>query len=145
MAEFDLKTSSRKTISASGSIPSVRRCVAPLAEGGDVDRAEDLVRLGEARQQVLEVLRLEEARERADQRALRRPGRADEDGVLAGDRRDEKQADDLVLAEKPPLEQTSDLRQPVAQRARGGVVVIFSRGGRCGRGRCGRCGRRKHA
>ena len=29
--------------------------VAPLAERGDVDRAEDLVRLGEAREEVLEV------------------------------------------------------------------------------------------
>ena len=36
------------------------------------------------------------------------PGRADEDGVLAGDRRDEQQADDLVLAEEAVLERARE-------------------------------------
>ena len=66
MAEFDLKTSSRKTISASGKHPLGAPLVATLAEGADVDRAEDLVRLGESREQILEVARLHEAREGAD-------------------------------------------------------------------------------
>ena len=85
--------------------------VAPLAERGDVDRAEDLVRLGEAREEVLEVAGVDQPRERADERALRRPGGPDEDGVLAGDDRDEEEADDLVLAEEPLGQGVRDLRQ----------------------------------
>ena len=111
IAQFDLKISSRKTISAVGEHALDAALVAALAERRDVDRTEDLVRLGEAREEVLEVVRLEEAREHADERALRRAGRADEHGVLAGDDGDEQEADDLVLAEEARLERTRHLRE----------------------------------
>ena len=55
-----------------GQHPLGAALVAALAEGGDVDRAEDLVRLGEAREQVLEVVRVHQPRERADERATSR-------------------------------------------------------------------------
>src|SRR5262245_17068071 len=100
MALFDLKTSSRNTTSDSGSMAAVDA----LAEGGDVDRAEDLVGLGEAREQVLEVLGLHQLGEGADERALGSAGRAQEHAVLASDDGDEQQADDLVLAQELPLE-----------------------------------------
>src|ERR1019366_967168 len=78
-----------------GEHPFGASLVTTLAKGGDIDGAEDLVRLGEARQQVLEVASLHEAGERADESALRRSRRPNEDGVLARDRRHEEQADDL--------------------------------------------------
>jgi hypothetical protein len=64
--------------------------VGALAEGGDVDRPEELVGLGEAREQVLEVVAVDVAREGADEGALRGAGRADERDVLARDDGDEE-------------------------------------------------------
>ena len=52
--------------------------VGPLAEGLDVDGAEDLVRLGEPGQQVLEVAGVDEAGQVPDQRRLGGAGRADD-------------------------------------------------------------------
>ena len=86
-----------------------------LAERGDVDRAEDLVRLGEAREQVLEVVRLHQLGERADERALGRAGRAEQHAVLAGDDRDHQEPDDLVLAEELPFEGARELLQALVQ------------------------------
>jgi hypothetical protein len=85
--------------------------VTTLAEGRDVDRPEEFVRLGEARQEVLEVVRLQQAREHPDERALGGAGRSDEYRVLARDDGDEQEADDLVLAEKARLELTRHLRE----------------------------------
>ena len=74
--------------------------VGAFAEGADVDGAEELVGLGEARQQVLEVARVDELGEGAHQRRLGGAGRADEEHVLAGDDGDEEQADDFLLVEE---------------------------------------------
>ena len=74
--------------------------VATLAERRDVDRTEQLVRLGEARQQILEVARVDQLREHVDHRGLRGARRADDHHVLAGDRRHRHQPDDLLLVEE---------------------------------------------
>src|SRR6185369_2032887 len=97
---------------------------AALAELRDVDRTEDLVRLGEARQQVLEVLRVDELREHANERALRGARRADQQEMLAGQRRDEHQAHRLALAEEVVLERLRELLEPQREigTRRGDVV-----------------------
>ena len=74
--------------------------VATFAKCRNIDRTEQLVRFGEARQQVLEVLRVDQLREHVDHRGLRRARRPDDHHVLAGDRRDRHQADDLLLVEE---------------------------------------------
>src|SRR5581483_8773997 len=81
----------------------------PLAEAREVDRPEDLVRLREARQEVLEVAALDRLREVADERALRGPGRAVEEQVLARDDRDGEEVRDLVASDEAALERVRDL------------------------------------
>ena len=83
--------------------------VGALAEGLDVDRAEDLVRLGEPRQQVLEVARVDQAGEVPHQRRLRGPGGTHDQHVLAGDQRHQQHADQLALVEVPLVERAPDL------------------------------------
>ena len=85
--------------------------VASLAERCDVDGAEELVRLGEAREQVLEVVRVQEAREHSNQRALGGSRRTHEHRVLTSHHRDEEEANDLVLAEETRLERARHLRE----------------------------------
>ena len=91
--------------------------VGALAEGLDVDRAEDLVRLGEARQQVLEVARVDQPGQVPHQRRLRGAGRTDDQHVLAGDQRDEQQADQLALVEVALVERRGRRRAPSARCA----------------------------
>ena len=87
-----------------GEHPGGDRGDGPLAEPGQVDRAEDLVGLGEAGQQVFEVPPLDRRGELADQGRLRRPRRPVEEQVLAGDDRQGDQVDDLVAADEPALQ-----------------------------------------
>ena len=58
MAEFDLKISSRNASRAVGSLPCLRRMYRPSRSSLDVDRPDDLARLGEPREHVLEVIAL---------------------------------------------------------------------------------------
>src|SRR5262249_10842330 len=85
-----------------------------------VDGAEDLVRLGEPGEEVLEVLRLHELGERPDEGALRGAGWAEEDAVLAGDDGDHQEADDLVLAEELALEGAREDAQSLVKRRESG-------------------------
>src|SRR5262249_34488640 len=90
--------------------------VPPFAKSGDVHRPEDLVRLGEAREQVFEVPRLEQAREHPDERRFRGARRTDQDRVLARDRRDEEEPDHLVFAEETRLEGSPNLGEANRER-----------------------------
>ena len=80
-----------------------------LAEPGQVDRAEDLVRLGEARQQVFEGTPPHHRRELVDQRRLGRPRRPMQEQVLARDDRQRDEVDHLVAADEAALEHVDDV------------------------------------
>ena len=88
----------------------------PSRSRDQVDRAEDLVRLGEPRQEVLEVAALDRRGELADQGRLGRPRRPVQEQVLARDDRQGDQVDDLVAADEPPLEHVDDLAAEPADR-----------------------------
>ncbi len=94
----------------------------PLAEARQVDRSEDLVRLGEAREEVLEVAPLHGLGERADERRLRRPRGPVEEQVLAGDDGDGHEIADLVASHVAPLERLHDL----APEALDGVAHVLA-------------------
>ena len=89
--------------------------VRAVAERGDVDRAEDLVGLREAREQVLEVAGLHQLGQGADERALGRARGPEQDAVLAGDDGDHQEADDLVLAEELVLERARQRAETIAE------------------------------
>jgi hypothetical protein len=93
---------------ALGHHPGGLAAVGALAEGGDVDRAEELVGLGESGEEVFEILRVAEAGERPRERALGGAGRADQHQMLAGQRRDEHAADHFASSEEPTLEVACD-------------------------------------
>ena len=61
------------------------------------------------------------------ERALRRARRADEDRVLARDRGDEQQADDLVLAQEALLERARELGEPLRERRLVDVLHLLRR------------------
>ena len=95
--------------------------VGPLAKRLDVDRAEDLVRLREPGQQVLEVARVDEPREVPDQRRLGGARRPDDEHVLAGHQRDQQETNQLPLVEVARVERPPDLAQLVPDAQRLGV------------------------
>ena len=99
-----------------GEHPGGDRGDGPLAEPHQVDRAEHLVRLGEPRQQVLEVPALHGRGELPDQGRLGRPRRPVQEQVLAGDDRQGDQVDHLVAADEPPLEHVDHLAAEPADR-----------------------------
>ena len=88
----------------------------PLAEPHQVDRAEHLVRLGEAGQQVLEVPPLDRGREPVDQGRLGRPRRPVQEQVLARDDGQGDQVDHLIPADEPPLHHVDHLAAEPAHR-----------------------------
>jgi hypothetical protein len=88
----------------------------------DVDRAEDLARLGELGQHVLEVVALAEAEalgQLDDQVALGGARRADQQQRLLGDRAQDRQVDLLVAGDEVLLEAAA-----VLQHARADVVDL---------------------
>ena len=88
MAEFDLKISSRNDEPRGRQLALLAADVAALAQLLDVDGADDLARLGEPRQHVLEVVVLADAEgvlELQHQVGLRGARRADEQQRLLGD------------------------------------------------------------
>ena len=95
--------------------------VAALAEGLDVDRAEDLVGLGEARQQIFEVTRVDQARQVAHQRRLGGAGRTDDQHVLARHQRDQQHPHQLGLVQVALVQLAADIAQLVAQPQHFGV------------------------
>src|SRR5207245_4143733 len=75
-----------------------------LLEGGDRDRAEQLVGQREPRQESLEVARsLDRAREHPNHHALRGPLRTDEEDVLAGEEGQDQPFDLLASLEEAAL------------------------------------------
>jgi hypothetical protein len=83
--------------------------VAAFAECLDVDGAEDLVGLRESRQQVLEVTRVDQARQVPDHRRLRRTRGTHDQHVLAGDQRHQQHPDQLALVEVTLVEGASHI------------------------------------
>ena len=114
--------------------------VGPFPKRLDVDRAEDLVRLGKARQQVLEVAGVDETGQVPDQRRLGGAGRPDDQHVLARHQRDQQQANQLRLVEVARVERPPDLAQLVPDAQRLGVERRRRRGHR----REGLTDRRRH-
>ena len=107
MAEFDLKISSRKTSLRGRQLPFLAADVPPFAQLLDVDRADDLARLGEARQHVLEVVALLDAQrvlELHDQVRLCGSRRTDQQQRFLGDGRDAHQVDDFLLVHEETAE-----------------------------------------
>ena len=80
----------------------------PFAEPGDVDRAENLVRFGEARQHVLEIAALDRLGELANQCRLGGARRPVQKEMLPGDQGQGNQIDDLFPAHETLLQRLHD-------------------------------------
>ena len=92
--------------------------VAAVAQLGDVDRPEDLGRLGEPREHVLEVLTVGDPQrvlELEDEVALRGARRADQQQRLLRDRGDAHQVDQRLLGDEEPAERGAEPVDPIAQ------------------------------
>ena len=72
-----------------------------FAQAPQIDRPEDLARLGEAAQQILEVARAEDGGDAARGLALARARRTDDERMLAGDRRQRDELDERLAIDEP--------------------------------------------
>ena len=91
----------------------------PLAEPDQVDRAEDLVRLGEPGQQIFKIVAPDRRGKLADQGRLGGPRRPVQEQVLAGRDRQRDQVDDLVAADEPPFERLDHFAAEAGDRVIG--------------------------
>ncbi len=126
MAEFDLKISSRNDEPRGRQLALLAADVAALAQLVDVDGADDLARLGEPRQHVLEVVALLEAEgvlELEHEVGLGGAGRADEQQRLLGDGRDAHQVDDFLLVDEEAAERFAKAIDALAYRFRLGLEI----------------------
>ena len=103
--------------------------VAVLLQRGDGQRAEQLLGHREAREQPLEIARPGEGQVKPPrQLALGGAGRADQQGVLAGQRRQKRQPDHAATLDQAGLEVVEQQRQALAQAARGIRLPCFIHG-----------------
>ncbi len=85
-----------------------------FAQLADIERAEQLVRLGEPREQVIEDAAFDAAAQFVHQGAFGGAGRAENEQVLAAGQADAEQVDDFVLADKRGLERRQHVRDQAA-------------------------------
>ena len=108
----------------------------PLAQPHQVDRPEDLVRLGKTGEQVFKVFAAHGAGKLPDQGRLGGSRRPVQDQVLAGGDCQRDQVDDLIAVNEPPLERLDDFpaqavdgiiqREPLFLQRRNGDGTIAS-------------------
>ncbi len=100
--------------------------VAVLLQGGDGQRAEQLLGHREAGQQALEVARPGERQVQAPRQfALGGAGRTDQQRVLAGQRRQERQPHDATALDEARLQMVEQGRQALAQTDSGNRRPCF--------------------